>query len=383
MTDQSGNKTAKRNDGIDLLRGISIVLVIMTHLAIRIPLAKTLATAILPMPLIDVLCSRGYSSVFVFFVISGFLITGNALRRWGSLGQLQLLPFYTRRFARIVPCLLVLVALLSVLDLAHVRFYTILPANQSLPGAIFAALFMHLNWYEGRTGYLPGNWDVLWSLSIEEAFYLGFPLVCLLSRRSMIPFVVCLALLALSLPIMRGAIVGHEIWRKYAYLPGIAAIATGVFAALCAYRWRPTGATPLWLTLVGATSYAGFMLGGNLIWPVLGQASVLLLTIGVAALLLGLHWRDLPRWALYGTGSLRAFGRLSYEVYLSHMAVVFSAVQLFRGFGIDERWGFLFYPPVLALALSLGWTIARFVSQPAERWLLTRTSSERSAAIAF
>ena len=40
---------------------------------------------------------------------------------------------------------------------------------------------MHLNWLEARTGYLPAAWNVLWSLSVEEAFYLAFPLLCMLA----------------------------------------------------------------------------------------------------------------------------------------------------------------------------------------------------------
>ena len=50
------------------------------------------------------------------------------------------------------------------------------------------------------TGYLPGNWDVLWSLSIEELFYLGFPLICLLTRKTWV-LLPMLVLLALSMPL--------------------------------------------------------------------------------------------------------------------------------------------------------------------------------------
>jgi hypothetical protein len=67
-----------------------------------------------------------------------------------------------------VPSLLALITVLSVLHLLAVADYTISRAGQSLPEAIRAAVGLRLNWYEGRTGYLPGNWDVLWSLSIKE-----------------------------------------------------------------------------------------------------------------------------------------------------------------------------------------------------------------------
>ena len=189
-----------RNPGIDLLRGLAILLVVFNHLGLRMPLKQTALADVLPSWLLVRLNYNGYEAVFVFFVISGFLIAGNAARRWGSLARIDARAFYARRFARIVPCLLVLVAVLSVLDLVGVRDYTILHANQSLPRAILAAPGLHLNWYEGQTGYLPGNWDVLWSLSIEEVFYLGFPLACLLTRQRAV-LVPLLVLLALSMPV--------------------------------------------------------------------------------------------------------------------------------------------------------------------------------------
>ncbi len=84
-------------------------------------------------------------------------------------------------------------------------------------------------------GYLPGNWDVLWSLSIEEVFYIGFPLACLLTRRRWV-LVPLLTLLALSMPWTHAALRGNEIWQEKAYLPDMSAIAIGVLGALLAAR---------------------------------------------------------------------------------------------------------------------------------------------------
>jgi peptidoglycan/LPS O-acetylase OafA/YrhL len=95
-----------RSQGIDLLRGLSILLVILNHIGLRIPLKHTALGALLPGWVSSALNFNGYESVCVFFVISGFLITGNSLRRWGSLPRIDLRGFYARRFARIVPCLL-------------------------------------------------------------------------------------------------------------------------------------------------------------------------------------------------------------------------------------------------------------------------------------
>jgi len=137
--------------------------------------------------------------------------------------------------------------------LAGVQDYVITHSNQSLPRAILSALGLHLNWYEGHTGYLPGNWDVLWSLSIEEVFYLAFPLVCLGLRRTWL-MVPALALLALALPHSRAMLAGNEIWQEKAYLPGMAGIAAGV---LC--FWSATSLK----RLLGGTADAPVFAGGK------------------------------------------------------------------------------------------------------------------------
>lgn len=220
-----------RNAGIDFLRGLSILLVLLNHIGLRLRLTQGVLGAHLPREFLNDLNFNGSEAVYIFFVISGFLITSNALMRWGSLGAIELRGFYVRRAARILPCLAMLVGVLSVLHLLGVHDFMIHGKGQSLPGAVGSAFGLYLNWYEGHTGYLPANWDVLWSLSIEEVFYLGFPLMCILLRRAWL-LAPAMALLALSLPFSLAAIVGNPIWKEKAYLPGMAAIAMGVLA-----RW--------------------------------------------------------------------------------------------------------------------------------------------------
>src|SRR6185437_3655800 len=151
---------SSRLAGIDVLRGLCVLLVLLNHIKLRFLLND------LP----------GQNAVVVFFVISGFLITSLSLRRWGGLGSVNVGSFYRMRLARIAPCLLLLLLILTALNLAGAPDFVIRPQRASLGRALLAALTFHVNWLEGHHGYLPGGWDVLWSLSVEETFYLVFPL---------------------------------------------------------------------------------------------------------------------------------------------------------------------------------------------------------------
>src|SRR5215469_16372601 len=101
----ANSTTGVRNPGIDCLLGLSIILVVVHHVGLRIPLKESVLAAFLPQWFLSALIYNGYEAVFIFFVISGFLITLNTINRWGSLGAIDARAFYVRRAARIVPCL--------------------------------------------------------------------------------------------------------------------------------------------------------------------------------------------------------------------------------------------------------------------------------------
>ena len=83
------------------------------------------------------------------------------------------------------------------------------------------------------------------------------------------------------------------------------------------------------------------------------------LMVGTALLCVSFHWRDVR---VPGTAWLRSFGRLSYEVYLTHMFVVFGLLRFVRALGGDLRLGFLWYLPATLLSWLLGWSVARWFS---------------------
>lgn len=239
------NQVSQRNDGIDLLRGICIIAVILLHCRIHIPFDHT----IMPQWLYNIVFGSGYYGVIIFFVISGFLITSHCLQRWGNLQNIHARQFYRMRFARIIPCLLALLLISSLLDLSQVHGFIINATklskelfaargyhNTTLPQALFAALTFHINYLEAKVmhRYLPGNWDVLWSLSVEEMFYLFFPVVCLLFRRSRY-FITVMALFVLISPFAR-TFSHSEMWQEYSYFGGMGGIAIGCLAALFSHQ---------------------------------------------------------------------------------------------------------------------------------------------------
>ncbi len=142
-----------------------------------------------------------------------------------------------------------------------------------LPRALFSALTFHLNWLEAKTGYLPPNWDVMWSLSVEEMFYLFFPLVCIafVGERSSLrrigwPLLFLLAgsLLVLG-PWARSVWIASDIGREKSYLGGMNAIAMGCLAALlCDKLSRSTAIRRGWLHAVEVVRLGADCVGRDL-----------------------------------------------------------------------------------------------------------------------
>lgn len=301
-----------RNLYVDWLRGFSILSVLMTHLI----LSKQLLFFV-PEWLAERVGGNGVYGVVVFFCVSGFLITTRSLNRWGSLDRIPLRDFYAMRAARILPLLLLFLVFSTCLYLAQVPRFV--PADPSLfPKAIAYALTFQYDYFFRHGGNVEGLFamGILWSLAIEEVFYLVFPLAMrvLKTKRSI---VLLLTVLIVQAPISR------SLFGFYSFLTCVDAIALGCLAAILAHRLAGDGwpsGRPLLLS------------GACILFVVIGAAPITdifvigptLAGIGAATFLVGSSLVGRPTWEFSAPKVLlvpfAVFGVLSYELYLFHIS---------------------------------------------------------------
>lgn len=279
------------------------------------------------------------------------------------------------RFARIMPLLVLLLIVLSVLHLSGVNGYVINPQQTSLGRAIFAALTFHINWLEITTNYLPGPWDILWSLSIEEAFYLFFPLVCFFLKKEWHFVALVLAFLVIS-PFARTAwFHGYSFEEPdrnhFAFLD---AISLGCLAAIVAKKVNFHKQALLALAVAGTVFISLILFFRTIARELhLGQTglNVTILAIGTAMVLIWQQKRvtEARQKTFRLTGWIRFLGRNSYEVYLIHMFVVYVLVNGYNTLNLSGEWAWGLYLSVIIVSGLLGELVAQWYSNPANRMI--------------
>jgi peptidoglycan/LPS O-acetylase OafA/YrhL len=330
------------NEFIAQLRGVAVLMVVMLHCS-AFPLFAS-----------------GYYGVAVFFAISGFLITGNILNRYGSLAAVNVMEFYRMRAGRILPCLLLLLAILSTLTLMNVIGF-IFPPSSSLGGSLLHVATLTFNLYQKGGADAPGSWAVLWSLSIEEAFYLLFPIAAIVLRSEKLLIACLLGIIANGL---RDRTYNGDL---YSYSGGFDLINIGVLSAIAAHRLSLPAKFICPLKWVG-----GFIsLGTYFFLPIHGHEKIgpSLIAFGAALMMFASksdlfkhHGRFRP---------LAIAGECSYEIYLFHLPIwLLMSPVLAIVFGPGSIVGVAAYLPIVLIFCIM---LQRSFSKPMNRLIRSRS----------
>lgn len=288
----------------------------------------------------------GFVGVDVFLVISGFLITRLLILELERTGTIAFLQFYARRVRRLLPAGLLVI--LATLALAAFALVPIGGEQQRLARSAMAASLFWSNVHFLRVtgGYFDPKADEMpllhtWSLSVEEQFYLAWPLLLLILYRSargrsnLALVVLLIAVFTVSFAIcLRSTLSGAPHVYSAFYLTHLRAweFALGGLACVACRAW-PAARGGAALALAGAAAIAASVLLYSEATPFPGGYA-LLPAAGAAAIILGCGARP-DSWPgkLLASRGFVAIGLLSYSWYLWHWPLLAIA----RSYALGER----------------------------------------------
>jgi peptidoglycan/LPS O-acetylase OafA/YrhL len=300
----------------------------------------------------------GFIGVDVFFVISGFLITGIIAREL-DLGRFSLLGFYQRRIRRIFPALIVVLGAALVLGWLWLlpAAYAQLGSDVFASAAFFAniALLLQSGYFDLESAKKPLLH--LWSLGIEEQFYLCWPLLLMLAARLRQNILAVASILGIGSFLLNVALIGSDPVSTF-YLPFTRAFELLAGAALsCGWaRVRQTGTAGNFRAAIGVAliAAAAAVLDSHSAFP--GWWA--LLPVAGTALLLSAPAAWVNRVVL-ANPALVWIGLISYPLYLWHWPLlVFCASIKFGPLNLVER------ELILLASGLLAWATYWYVERP-------------------
>ncbi len=337
---------------IEGLRAVAVIMVLLYHA--RIPGI-----------------SGGFAGVDVFFVISGFLITSLLVREVQQTGRISITKFYARRARRLLP------AATLVLIVTAIVGWVVLPADArvQLGREIIASTFYVVNWELAAQSvdYLaedssPSAVQHYWSLSVEEQFYVFWPLIMIaaISVAAAVrgrPF----RYMAAALALVTAASLAWSVSSTMAN-PGTAYFATTTrvwelgFGALLAFVVGRLSRLPR--GIAEAVSVSGLVLIGVAAlfvtsatpWP--GSAALLPVLGTTAVIAAGCAKRGTLVGRLLGVAPLRFIGGISYSLYLWHWPLLVFMDEVRPGTGLRGRIAVMF------LGVALAYASKRLVEDP-------------------
>lgn len=323
MLEPTGKATVYRPD-IDGLRAIAVLAVLVFHC-------------------FPTLLSGGFVGVDVFFVISGYLIGRSSFDEMAA-GNYSASAYFGRRARRIFPALLVvLVAVLLV------AWWILLPVELQLLGKHVAGASVFIsNWQFWReVGYFNTEATLkpllhLWSLAVEEQFYLLFPLILIFSRqRARSPLLPLIIVALICFASVSWRLADHKAWAYFHLFSRAWELLIGVFLAFAESRlagWNTcTPRLPLaWRTFCAGLGLA-MLLGsawGYSSTTLFPGASALLPTLGAGMVIAAGSATVFNR--LLALRPLVYIGLISYPLYLWHWPIL-SMLRIVDGNGLDGQ----------------------------------------------
>ena len=358
----AGARDALRNPGLDGLRGFAMLIMFAFHYG------GGQQSTNWAVHFLGLATQVGWTGLIVFYALSGFLITGGL---WDSRGTRHLLEhFYMRRVLRIFP--LYFLALGLAMLVALVRGFSWAELH---PFAIYVFYLQNVPPFAARAALFPSPLPLyhLWSLAVEEQFYLLWPALVLFSRTRRIALWLSLAIFAISAafrfviwgPLFRFAfdgVVQRHVFDGF-LLTHAGALALG---AALAFAMRGSKAAVITrcapaafvagLLLYGVTSW----LGGTLKMEPRAQFPLGMIGVSVAATaLVLLVLRPGFAGGFFTLAPFRLMGRISYGFYIFHILLL----------PLSEKVAILLTPPASREAfLATRFLVAFFITFPLS-WL--------------
>ncbi|MDZ4325682.1 MAG: acyltransferase family protein [Pseudomonas sp.] len=300
--------------------------------------------------------TAGYVGVDIFFVISGYLITALLLREHEQFDQIDLYAFYSRRVRRIFPAVVLVIMAVIGFGILLLDFRQFIALTDS---AIASLLFTANLYFEANTGgYFQESAESLpllhlWSLSVEEQFYLIWPVLLISLLRLKVRLVPTLTVLAaLSFGLAEWQLRTRPEAAFYQMPARFWELAIGGLIAAV-----PTRQLPRWVIPVGLLLVLDSLLIPAEHFPGLGALPVV---IGTALVLYAIHGGASSR--LLSSPPLVGVGLISYSLYLWHWPLL-AYYQITAG-----REGSLSVRLLLcSLAVLLAFGSYRYVEQPLRR----------------